>query len=67
MAEKTKHSDYKKNSLSLWGAGILYVRFNELIHGMRRITGEYASRLSDLLIQRMDLQRDMDKSLGIQP
>jgi addiction module HigA family antidote len=27
------------------GAGIPYVRFNELIHGKRRITGEYALRL----------------------
>ena len=27
------------------GAGIAYVRFNELIHGKRRITGEYALRL----------------------
>lgn len=26
-------------------AGIPYVRFNELIHGKRRITGEYALRL----------------------
>jgi len=27
------------------GTGIPYVRFNELIHGKRRITGEYALRL----------------------
>jgi addiction module HigA family antidote len=27
------------------GAGIPYVRLNELIHGKRRITGEYALRL----------------------
>lgn len=27
------------------GAGIPYVRFNELINGKRRITGEYALRL----------------------
>lgn len=27
------------------GAGIPYVRFNELIHGKRRISGEYALRL----------------------
>lgn len=27
------------------GCGIPYVRFNELIHGKRRITGEYALRL----------------------
>lgn len=27
------------------GAGIPYTRFNELIHGKRRISGEYALRL----------------------
>ena len=27
------------------GTGIPYVRFNELVHGKRRITGDYALRL----------------------
>lgn len=46
------------------GAGIPYVRFNELIHGKRRITGEYALRLGDFFQMEaqfwINLQADYD-------